>query len=68
MTERVKGFTVTLSTDLREDDVQSILTAVRLIRGVAHVEPSLLTTEDHMNRMRIKNEIETKLFKALNEK
>lgn len=67
MTDRVKGFTVTLEKDIRIDDVEEILSAVRMIRGVAHVEPSIRTSEDHMNRQRIKGELLTKLFKILHE-
>jgi hypothetical protein len=65
MTDRVKGFTVTLDQDYRDDDVEGILNAVRMIHGVAHVEPSIVTSEDHMNRQVIKYELQKKLYKAL---
>ena len=65
MTDRVKGFTVTLEHDIRVDDVEMILNAVRMIHGVAHVEPSITTSEDHMNRMMIRTEMRKKIFKAL---
>lgn len=67
MTDRVKGFTVTLDKDMREDDFESLLNAVRMIKGVAHVEPTLVTAEDHMNRQVIKSELLTKMFKLLHE-
>ena len=67
MTDRVKGFTVTLKEDIRIDDVEPILNAVRMIQGVAHVEPSITTSEDHMNRQLIKSQLLTKLFKVLHE-
>ena len=67
MTDRVKGFTVTLDKDYRTDDVEAILNAVRMIQGVAHVEPSLVTMDDHMNRQVIKSQLLTKLFKILHE-
>jgi hypothetical protein len=65
MTDRVKGFTVTLDKDYRDDDVEAILNAVRMIHGVAHVEPSIVTSEDHMNRQVIRHELRKKLYKAL---
>lgn len=65
MTDRVKGFTVTLDKDYRIDDVEAILNAVRMIHGVAHVEPSITTSEDHMNRQMIRSDMRKKLFKAL---
>lgn len=67
MTERVKGFTVTLEHDIREDDFQRILNAVEMIKGVGHVEPSLVTAHDHMNRQIVKSQLLTKLFKLLHE-
>lgn len=67
MTDRVKGFTVTLKKDIRIDDVEPIMNAIRMIQGVVHVEPSITTSEDHMNRQRVKNELLTKLFKILHE-
>jgi hypothetical protein len=67
MTDRIKGFTVTLDRDIRDDDFQRILEAVEMIKGVAHVEPSITTSEDHMNRQRIKSELLTKMFRILHE-
>ena len=67
MTNKVKGFTVTLDEDMRDDDFESILTAVRMIKGVIHVEPTLVTSEDHMNRQLIKSKMLTKMFKLLHE-
>jgi len=60
MTDRIKGFTVTLEKDIRIDDVEIILNAVRMIRGIAHVEPSISTSEDHMISMRLKWELRDK--------
>ena len=53
--------------DIREDDFQRVIEAVELIKGVIHVEPALVTSEDHINRMRIKMEIATKVHKAIQE-
>jgi len=67
MTARVKGFTVTLERDIREDDFQSILEAVEMIRGIAHVEPVLATHEDHMVRTRLKIDITRNILKLIDE-
>lgn len=67
MTLKVKGFTVTLKQDFREDDVEVIKSAIEMIKGVAHVEPSLITSDDHIQRSRIKIELTTKILKAINE-
>jgi hypothetical protein len=66
MTDRVKGFTVTLEKDIRIDDVEVIMQAIRMIRGIADVEPSISTSEDHMNRQRIKYELRDKFYKFMN--
>ena len=65
MTDRVKGFTVTLEHDIRIDDVEVIKQAIEMIRGVANVDCSISNTDDIMNRARIKNELQEKLWKAL---
>jgi len=58
---------VTLSKDIRIDDIEHILTAVKMIKGVAHVEPSLSTHEDHFAQMRVGIEIKKKLFNFIKE-
>jgi hypothetical protein len=67
MTDRVKGFTVTLERDIREDDFQRIKEAVEMIYGVQHVEPSIVTHEDHMNRERLKRDIVRNILKVIDE-
>ena len=67
MTERVKGFTVTLERDIREDDFQRILEAVEMITGVLHVEPVLVTHDDFMIRQRLKNDITKNILKLIDE-
>ena len=39
MTDRYPGFLVTLDRDVREDDAEAFLTAIRMIKGVVNVEP-----------------------------
>jgi hypothetical protein len=39
MTDRVAGFVVTLGSDLREDDAQVVVNAVKALRGVVSVNP-----------------------------
>lgn len=67
MTARVKGFTVTLERDVREDDFQRILEAVEMIVGVEHVEPSIATSEDFMVRQRLKHDITRNILKVIDE-
>lgn len=64
---RVKGFTVTLERDIKEEDFQRVLEAVEMITGVLHVEPVLATGQDHITRMRLKNDITRNILKLINE-
>lgn len=67
MTARVKGFTVTLERDIKQEDFQRILEAVEMITGVLHVEPVLATGKDHITRMRLKNDITRNILKVIDE-
>jgi hypothetical protein len=67
MTDRLKGLVVTLEHDIREDDAESIMQAIRHLRGVEAVEPRKVDIDDQMNRTRIKHEIRRKLFSVLDE-
>lgn len=67
MTDRIKGFTVTLEKDIREDDVEVITQAISMIKGVANVEPSISTIEDQFARQRVKSELREKFWKFYQE-
>ena len=67
MTDRVKGFTVTLSEDIRIDDVQRIKEAIQMIKGVFDVTESIFEADDHMNRMRVKSELQQHFFNFMKE-
>ena len=56
MSDRIKGVVVTFDEDIRDDDFEATIGAIRMIRGVLSVEPSVLTIDDHMNRERIRAE------------
>lgn len=46
MTDRLKGCTVVFEHDVRTDDAESTLNAIRAIRGVLKVEPILSVADD----------------------
>ncbi len=64
---RIKGFTVTLERNIKQEDFQRIQEAVEMIVGVQHVEPVLATGKDHIVRMRLKNDITRNILKLINE-
>jgi len=69
MTDRIKGFTVILEEPMREDDAEELMNAVRCMRKVGKVEPSLNTSNDYMNQIiakqALKNNILTKILDLL---
>jgi len=67
MTDRVKGFVVSLEHDMREDDVEMIKQSINMIKGVSDVENRLSNVDDQMNRMTIKNEIRKKILNFYND-
>lgn len=61
MTDRINGFTVILQYDIRDDDAQATINAIRQIKGVADVVPNVVTPADHIAVMQTKVEIAKKL-------
>ena len=68
MTDRYNGFTVALDHDIREDDAQATLAAIRQIKGVVAVRPVLADViQDQVIGVRIKNEVIEKLITLIRE-
>ena len=67
MTDRIRTLTVQLDKDYRDDDAQSILDAIKMIKGVTNVElGDPIDMKDHINRNIVRSEIRVILFEALN--
>lgn len=45
MTDRHAGYVVTLSEDIREDDAETIINAIRMVKGVINVRPIVSNVE-----------------------
>lgn len=65
MTDRHKGYIVTLRNSVREDDDQAIRTALAMVSGVVSVDPIVENHVDVMARERIRHELEMKLIDAV---
>lgn len=65
MTDRVKGLVVTLDRDYRTDDVESIVNAIMMVKGVVNVDTNLVKMDDYMNRSRVVGVMRRKLFDCL---
>lgn len=67
MSDRVKGFLVTLEKDVRLDDVDLLMQTIRYMRGVASVEPSIVNSDDFINQQRIKTDLRQKMYQFIND-
>ncbi len=67
MTDRYNGFFVTLEADVRSDDAEPILNAIRQIRGVLDVRPNVRSIEQYVVEQRVRREFEIKIIEALRE-
>lgn len=65
MTDRIHALTVILDGDYRDDDVQTIVQAIQMIRGVSDVTTHVTDLQDHAARERVKTELREKLFDLL---
>lgn len=66
MTDRYMALTVVLEKEIREDDAESLIIAIGMIRGVAKVIPEVSDIGVSVARITAKNEIYQELFKVLN--
>lgn len=62
MTDRVKGFMVTLDDDYRVDNIESLMTALHMVKHVIDVKPVITNPDDYMNRARIVREIRDAVY------
>ena len=68
MTDRYKGLTVAFKQDIRDDDAQKIIEAIRLLRGVADVKPVLAGFEDLTTTIRVNREWSDALYQLIIER
>jgi hypothetical protein len=66
VTDRVGAITVILEKDWRADDVQAVINALKMIRGVADAMPEVTSVTDAIARVRVRREMIDKIFGAIN--
>lgn len=62
MTDRLKGVYVTFEKDIREDDAEHLINAIRAFRYVADVRGEVTDVADHFARQRVRFEIARNLL------
>jgi len=68
MTDRIKGVWVAFDHDIREDDVQCVVDAIRMIRHVQSVALSVADLSDWNARERVRAELSSKIWDVLHPK
>jgi hypothetical protein len=62
MTDRINAITVVLENDVRDDDVQELLTAIGMLRGVLSVTPNVSDIDAWIAQDRARHELGQKLL------
>ena len=65
MTDRYHGLVVVLDKDMRTDDAEPLMQAIRQMRGVLSVGGEVADLTTHTAYMRAKRELESKLWEVL---
>ena len=65
MTDRLKGLLIALAEDIREDDAQPIIDAIKMIKGVLNVTPIVKSSDDWLARERVREEFREGILKLL---
>lgn len=65
MTDRYNSFTVVLERDMRSDDAESLITAIKQLRGVISVEPTVSNPDSVVAEVRARHDLSTKMWELL---
>lgn len=65
MTDRINAITVVLQDDIRIDDAEPILAAIKQIRGVLSVISNVADLDSHIAQTRARNELADKLWDVI---
>ena len=67
MTDRIHSLNVTLEHDMRDDDAECIMSAIRMIRGVLAVSGNVSDPAFHVAEMRARMHLASRVIGALND-
>jgi hypothetical protein len=65
MTEKLQGLYVCFEKDIREDDAEALIEAIKCLRGVLAVAPLMPDPDSWIARERVENELRQKLMTIL---
>jgi 3',5'-cyclic AMP phosphodiesterase CpdA len=64
MTTRLKGVYVTFDREIREDDAEAVINAIRMVRGVADVAAIESNHDDYTARAQVRHELAAAIYEA----
>ena len=65
MTDRVNALIVTLHKDIRDDDVEPLMDAIRQFRCVLQVDPNIRDIDSHVAQVRARSELGSKIMEVI---
>ena len=65
MTDRYNTLTVVLEREIREDDAEKYIDAIRMIKGVLSVKGNVADYEEYMATERVRRELGEKIWEVL---
>lgn len=65
MTDRINALTVVLAEDMRDDDCEYVISAIRMIRHVLSVQPHVADFTSHVAYTRVRAEFRQKVLDAV---
>lgn len=65
MTDRISSLTVVLNQDYREDDIETLINAIKLFGDVLDVVPEVADIASYVVERRVKEELTQKLWEVL---
>jgi hypothetical protein len=65
MTAKFNSLTIVLESDVREDDAQTLINAILMLKGVLSVEGNVSSVADYVAESRVKTEVRNRLFEII---
>lgn len=65
MSDRYNAIIVVLEKDIRSDDAESTLAAIRMIRGVSSVTGNIVDLGSHIAEQRARSDLSKRLFEVI---
>ncbi len=67
MTDRYNALIVSLNRDIRDDDAEQIIEAIKMIKGVIDVTGNIVDTDSYVANRRALNTVKDKLYDLIKE-